>query len=169
MESIPGPAAQPPGMTPPLRYALQIVRCGYMRFTGMSMVPVLREGDLVCPSPYNQSLPAPGDLVAFFIGDEVCVHRVMAVSADSLLTRGDANRRFDAPVPMCSVLGLVDGLYDPLSGKVKPFNGLRAVWNTAVRLLARLAGRSGWLAWCSSRTSGAWKKAGAGAGFHRAV
>lgn len=64
-----------------------------LRHSGRSMLPVLRDGDLlqVLPVPFDEL--APGDVIAVerSESDTVVVHRVVARCAEGLTTRGDWN------------------------------------------------------------------------------
>jgi len=69
----------------------------YVVHTG-SMVPSYRPGDLVLDGP-AASGPRPGDVITFRHSDrttDVVTHRVVAVSAAGITTKGDANRTADA-------------------------------------------------------------------------
>jgi len=59
------------------------------RFTGTSMQPTIADGAavrLVCADDVSI-----GDVVAYVYGDRVIVHRIVAIWAGRLVTRGDAN------------------------------------------------------------------------------
>ncbi len=136
--------------------AVQMVRHGYLQFVGDSMFPVLQDGDKVCPRLEGE--PRPGDLVVFDLYGEICIHRVMAVTQDGWLTRGDACRRMDPPVSHDAFLGLLDGLYDPQTQKNSPFGKQRAIYNGIFR---RLAGSEPWRTWIGYRLARlAWKFSG---------
>jgi hypothetical protein len=54
----------------------------------------------------------PGDVIAFLAdrAPELWIHRVVRVSGDCVVTRGDTNGYDDAPVPCTAILGRVDAL-----------------------------------------------------------
>lgn len=136
--------------------AVQLVRHGCLQFAGDSMFPVLQDGDQVCPRLEGE--PRLGDLMVFSLHGEICIHRVMAVTPDGWLTRGDACRRMDPPVSRDAFLGLLDGLYDPQTQKSRPFRKQRAFYNG---IFCRLAGSEPWRAWIGFRLARlAWKFSG---------
>ena len=81
---------------------------GTLLYRGQSMLPTFRELDLIC---YQRDCPVKaGDVVAFSLpGDRPCivVHRVMKVTEDGLVTRGDNGEPDPDVVPISRVLGVV--------------------------------------------------------------
>ena len=75
--------------------------------TTASMFPLIRPGDSVSVASVRSGDLRPGDLVLIDSGDEFVVHRLLAMSTRSALTRGDHSRRFDEPVPMDWIIGKV--------------------------------------------------------------
>lgn len=78
------------------------------RFTGASMEPAIASG-----SPLRLSCGlgvAPGDVAAFLHDGRVFVHRVLAVEAPLVLTRGDALVVPDPPLPLDRVFARVEAL-----------------------------------------------------------
>ena len=78
-----------------------------LRVTGASMLPSIWPGDVVavCSSSLNQI--SRGDVVLFFRDRRFVVHRVVEVSGDRLLTRGDSVLGPDTPVSSDELLGRV--------------------------------------------------------------
>jgi signal peptidase I len=76
---------------------------------GMSMSPILRDGDVLTIAPISVSLPGMGDIVAFVHSDgaRLVVHRVVAVRRDGCVTKGDNASERDGIVPYESILGVV--------------------------------------------------------------
>ena len=75
-----------------------------MRFRplGCSMIPFLRQGDVVT------IMPAPGrvgDIVLTQPGPDQVLHRLVARCGDRLITKGDALHFFDPPIARRQVLG----------------------------------------------------------------
>lgn len=68
-----------------------------MRYTGGSMWPTLRSGDLLDVADLAFELIRPGHVVVFRAGgsDDPIVHRVGRVAPGALFTRGDAARFYD--------------------------------------------------------------------------
>ena len=75
-----------------------------------SMEPAYPTGSLVYARPATADMLAAGDVIAFWRGEDVVVHRVeenVAVEKE-LVTKGDANGEVDLrPVPYADVLGKV--------------------------------------------------------------
>jgi hypothetical protein len=79
-------------------------------YTGASMNPTLVEPELLQVRPYRGERMRPGDIVCFRSpdGGRTVVHRVVAVGADGVRTRGDNNERDDAWVlPAADIDGRV--------------------------------------------------------------
>jgi signal peptidase I len=61
-------------------------------YTGPSMNPTLRQGDLLDVVPYEDKMIQVGDVIYFQRpGDKAIVHRVCAITASDVRTRGDNN------------------------------------------------------------------------------
>ncbi len=79
-----------------------------LRVTGSSMSPLVRSGDLITLSPPSRCPIRRGAVVAYLrAGRSLVVHRVVAITGEELLTRGDAMRRPDEPVAAARVLGVL--------------------------------------------------------------
>jgi signal peptidase I len=65
----------------------------YVTYTGPSMKPILRAGDLLEVTPYNGRQVRCGDTILFFCPEENrnVVHRVVALGAAGIKTMGDNN------------------------------------------------------------------------------
>jgi len=107
-----------------------------LRVTGSSMIPALWPGDLVTIRSTPSSELSRGDIVLFFRDRRFFVHRVLDVSAGSLLTRGDSVLASDPPVSPDELLGRVVSITGA--------RGTRAVSQLGVagRLVAFAARRS---------------------------
>jgi signal peptidase I len=81
------------------------------RFTapGHSMTPFIRDGDVITVAPVRIRF---GDVVAFVSphGGKLTVHRVVRVSRDGYLIKGDNTVEPDGTVPRTSLLGRVVGV-----------------------------------------------------------
>jgi hypothetical protein len=77
-----------------------------LRLRGWSMKPLVPSGSLVRFSPLRSvESPAIGDVVlARLPNDALVAHRVVAVDAERIWTKGDACRTADGPFPRSSVL-----------------------------------------------------------------
>jgi hypothetical protein len=69
----------------------------YVAYTGSSMNPILKSGDLLEVLAYNSRMVDCGDVIVFYCPEENCtvVHRVVATGAHGIRTRGDDNARVD--------------------------------------------------------------------------
>ena len=77
-----------------------------LRLQGWSMKPLVPSGSLVRFSPLLPlEAPAIGDVVlARMPNDALLAHRVVAIDAERIWTKGDACRTADGPLPRTSVL-----------------------------------------------------------------
>ncbi|WRS27714.1 signal peptidase I [Oscillospiraceae bacterium MB08-C2-2] len=76
---------------------------GWEQFTVLtgSMEPALPVGSLIVVRPVEKENIAVGDIITFYAsgGNEVVTHRALEVTADSIITQGDANNTPD-PSPV---------------------------------------------------------------------
>jgi len=70
----------------------------------------VRPGDVLQFQSCAADLAEPGDVVLFRRAGRLVVHRVLACSADGVLTQGDALAQPDPPVDPSDVLGRAVGL-----------------------------------------------------------
>lgn len=87
-----------------------LVRGAHFRFRarGWSMMPYIRDGDLLTLSPISGTLRL-GDVVGFVHppGDHLVVHRVVGRTVDGWLLRGDSLPEGDGRVDQMHILGRV--------------------------------------------------------------
>lgn len=108
------------------------------RFTapGHSMSPFIRDGDVITVAPGRIRF---GDAVAFVNphGGKLTVHRVVRISRDGYLIKGDNTSEPDGTVPRTSLLGRV----------VRVEHCSRSVWRGLgiERVAIALLSRRGWL------------------------
>lgn len=81
-----------------------------LRVTGSSMLPSLWPGDSLLIRRVRLSEVAPGDLVLFARNQRFFVHRVLKLSDDRLLTRGDSVPVADPVVGPDELLGRVQSI-----------------------------------------------------------
>lgn len=74
-----------------------------MRVVGDSMDPTLVDGDIVRVMPL--AAPRRGQIVAVFVFGALITHRVVAVRAGRVTTRGDNRLLKDPPISLDKVLG----------------------------------------------------------------
>jgi hypothetical protein len=82
------------------------------RASGTSMYPVIHDGDIITLSPPKGIRPAPRDILAFRHPDtgKLIIHRVIAVSPDTFLARGDNSLSPDGVIPVSGIVGVVTGV-----------------------------------------------------------
>ncbi len=110
------------------------------RARGTSMAPLINDRDVVVVAP----APAPprrGDVVlARAAGGSVVLHRTVTAREGFVITRGDACRADDAPVPVSAILGRVVAV--PGRGRNLhlgfPFRNLLATKHRFAAALARV-------------------------------
>ncbi len=81
------------------------------RFTasGISMSPFIRDGDVITIAPVLSSILRVGDVVAFVNPDcmKLTVHRILKVSQEGFLIKGDNNSDHDGIMSAESIIGRV--------------------------------------------------------------
>jgi len=77
--------------------------------SGMSMSPTIRDGDIITLSPPKGMKPVFGDILAFRHPEtgKLIVHRVIGVSSDTFLAKGDNSLDPDGLIPLSNILGVV--------------------------------------------------------------
>lgn len=95
-----------------------------------SMEPTFFKGDMVLKVDNNLVEPGVGDVVAFkapWLDNKIVTHRVLEISEDSLITKGDNNLVADP-------LGSPDQLVGVIIGKIPWMGWLISPW--AIRIIA---------------------------------
>lgn len=91
-----------------------IARGGRFRFEarGLSMLPFIRDGDVLTVVQLRPTTVSLGDVVVFRrpTVDKIAVHRVVRVLQGGVSLRGDAALDADGMVPFESVIGYVAGV-----------------------------------------------------------
>lgn len=79
------------------------------RAGGFSMLPFIRDGDIITVSPMKTGYISTGDVVAarFASKNKVLVHRVVKITDNSFLLRGDNCLKNDGIVSCPNILGKV--------------------------------------------------------------
>lgn len=101
-----------------------------------SMEPALAVNDLVVVTAADGV--KPGDVVVYQSGGELIIHRVVETDGERLVTRGDANDTFDAPIRADQIKGTL-AFSIPFAGLL--VRGLQSLPGTLLILLI-----AGWLA-----------------------
>jgi signal peptidase I len=73
------------------------IKATSISYTGPSMNPILRSGDILCIIPYNGQKICQGDVIAFIPpeGDQKIIHRVIFINPEGIRTRGDSCTHVD--------------------------------------------------------------------------
>jgi len=118
--------------------------------TGFSMTPFIRSGDVITIAPTPARIRF-GDVVAFESpsGGKLVVHRVVRVSRDGYIIKGDNSPEADADVPGSRILGRVARV-ERRGKRVRLGSGIERV---AVAFLSRRGWltRIVWTAWRFAR------------------
>lgn len=140
---MPGPAPHPPADPPPSRAALEArLESGQsveVPTLGQSMHPFLQDGDrvrIVAVAPASLRL---GDVIAFWRGSGLVVHRFAGWAGPGLLREKGDNFRSWQAVPAGELLGRVD--------RVRRGAGERELHRPGLAIRNRLLGLRAW-AWC---------------------
>lgn len=72
-----------------------------------SMEPTFSEGTLLIIKEAKET--KPGEIVVYQAGEELIVHRVVAIDGDKIIAKGDANRSCDEPFDKSALKGRVIG------------------------------------------------------------
>ena len=75
--------------------------------TGQSMLPAIRSGEHLHVSPVTRRSLRVGDIVLARSGGRLLAHRIVRISAQSIITRGDNIFRPDAALSPSDILGHV--------------------------------------------------------------
>ena len=106
-----------------------------------SMKPAFAAGDLIVTAPAS-SVIKDGSIVAFQQDGHIITHRVVAITADGVITRGDNNDVSDAPALTSQIQGIYL-LKIPHVGYASAFIHTRTGWFLVVILPAALL--LGWI------------------------
>jgi len=103
-------------------FGLFIVKSG-------SMEPAIHTGDIVFTRPliYLNDL-TPGTVITFKEGDILVTHRIVSVTGDRIITKGDANEDAD---PRTRLKSDIQGIYFsriPYLGKIQELSQSRQTW-----------------------------------------
>lgn len=119
IDARPSPALTSDQSTAELAQAIQRRGWAFLKVSGKSMFPWIREGDIVFLRHAKIKDIAPGDVIVFEKSGTLCVHRVLSVDGDAaqegadfaLITKGDATADSDEPVAAEEFRGKVEFVY----------------------------------------------------------
>ncbi|MBC7765452.1 MAG: signal peptidase I [Hyphomonadaceae bacterium] len=79
--------------------------CAY----GNSMMPFLKDGDIITLKPNRQNKRQVGEVVAFLQpkNNTLAVHRVLKVMDNCCILKGDNNENIDGEIPNSAIIGIV--------------------------------------------------------------
>lgn len=93
-----------------------------------SMEPKYHVGSIVFAKKMKPTDIKEGDCITFRLGDTTATHRVADIDPEKMLfvTKGDANKIEDDPIPFSSLIGRTSDFTIPLLGYVAVF--LKTMW-----------------------------------------
>ncbi len=82
------------------------------KVTGSSMLPTIRNNDVVSISPYKENNPKVGEVVALLdrANSRIIIHRIIKKKEKMFLLKGDGLLRYDGFFPREWVAGFVSGV-----------------------------------------------------------
>lgn len=105
--------------------------------TGCSMLPAILPGDVLTVRRYASDELQPGHIILYSRNGRLTAHRIIQVSGEHLLTRGDCLTEFDMPVRFIEVVGQVVGI----RRNGRPVDARHTFWQ---RFAASILRRSEW-------------------------
>jgi signal peptidase I len=91
--------------------AAELLRAGNvveLPLGGSSMRPLFADGDFLLVRPASAADVRPGDAVIVDLGGQLMCHRLVYVTDDRVVTRGDSIADCDPPLPATAIIGRVD-------------------------------------------------------------
>lgn len=148
-ENFSSPVSQRSSRPADVTAILQKKEWAFLRVSGKSMTPWIREGDIVFLRRSRIFEVARGDVVVFEKASALCVHRVLAVRGHasdgerhvSLVTKGDATADADASVFCDAFLGKVEFVYRH-NKEIRIAHGWRKYFGKVLSLLSPAVGWS---------------------------
>jgi hypothetical protein len=95
---------QPAALLAIVRDVVSVGGSVWIRVTGKSMNPIIRDGDRVLIGGVRGA-PRCGSVVLLDAGGSPLLHRIVAYRPEGIITRGDSRITEDPPHPLSSVLG----------------------------------------------------------------
>lgn len=78
----------------------------YITVEGKSMVPILIPKDKVLISPANIKNIKYDDIVVFYDGEKLIIHRIISVRGNMVVTKGDNSPMLDDEIPIKAILAI---------------------------------------------------------------
>ncbi len=81
------------------------------------MFPFIKDGETVLVSPYGQTQPDRGDIIAYIDSStkDLIVHRIIALTSDMFSAKGDCCLQKDPIQPQSNILGYISKTSPPKS------------------------------------------------------
>ncbi len=90
-----------------------------LKIKGKSMHPLLKEKDLIEIIAVKPEEIQTGDIIAYFNGTRIFVHRFIGWKKDKMLVKGDNNKEFDFLAEKKSCLGKVTKINNKKTDSIK--------------------------------------------------
>jgi signal peptidase I len=119
-----------------LRASLEAGTVARLRIDGVSMRPILRQGDIVVVRSCPIEELRLGDVLVIQRENDLVTHRLVAVKPDGWYTKGDASSALDSPAAEEAILGRVEAVE---RGSLS--------WSTQSNRWIGASRFIGWLAW----------------------
>jgi signal peptidase I len=104
-----------------------------LKVNGSSMLPGIRPGDLITVARCDFEQLQPGQVILYRRSGKLTAHRIIRISRDCLIARGDALADFDAPVSASEIVGRVESVLR--NGRSIPL--AQSLWQRAVSSMLR--------------------------------
>ena len=109
---------------------------------GQSMYPTIQSGEMLHVEPTGKHTPKRGDIVLFRTNGKFKAHRIVRLTGENFITRGDASLQDDGVVRRTEVLGLVVAKESRETGKLVSLAGLAARTDFRFRRIRARVGRA---------------------------
>ena len=83
---------------------------GKLRVAGSSMLPAILPGDVLTVQRRRSDELRPGEIVVIIRDGKLTAHRIINISEEDLITRGDSLPTVDLPVQFPEIVGRVESI-----------------------------------------------------------
>lgn len=126
-----------------LTQELSVARISFrFQAVGQSMYPAIRSGEMLHVEPLDNCKLRCGDIVLFHRSDGLKAHRIVKISGEAFVTRGDSSLHADGEVSREQIVGRVIAKECGTSGKLVSLVGMLPRGRFLVRKLRGRIGRS---------------------------